>query len=88
MSSNDASSELSRSAEIESEYSFLAAIYSLMLISELCALFEEHLKLAESKETSKKAKDVAKNIIGRTKTFPFSLLKNNNKMHSMHSRGS
>jgi len=62
MSSNDASSELSRSAEIESEYSliFLAAIYSLMLISELCALFEEHLKLAESKETSEKAKDVAK----------------------------
>jgi len=87
MSSNDASSELSRSAEIESEYSFLAAIYSLMLISELCALFEEHLKLAESKETSKKAKDVAKNI-SRTKTFPFSLLKNNKKMHSMHSKGS
>jgi len=73
MSSNDASSELSRSAKIESEYSliFLAAIYLFMLISELCALFKEHLKLAESKETSEKAKDVAKEYHWSHKTFPF-----------------
>jgi len=40
-----------------------------MLISELRVLFEEHLKLAKSKETSGEAKNVAKNIIGRTKAL-------------------
>jgi len=60
-----------RSAEIEGKYSFiiLGAIYSIMLISELCVLFEKHLKLTKSKETSEEAKDVTKNIIGCTKAL-------------------
>ena len=76
MSSNDASSELSRSAEIESEYSliFLAAIYSLMLISKLCTLFEEHLKLPSPKRHLRRTWQ--KISLVAQKHFPFSLLKN------------
>ena len=40
-----------------------------MLISELRMLFEEHFQLAKSKKTSKEAKDVANDILGRTKAL-------------------
>jgi len=73
MSSSNASSESgsSRPTEIERECSFifLGVIYPLILISEFCQWFEGHLKLAESKETSEEAKNVTKDILGRTKAL-------------------
>ena len=72
-SASDASSESvsSRSAEIECKYSLipLDVIHSLILISELHVLFERHLKLAKSKETSREAKRAAENILDRTKAL-------------------
>jgi len=73
MSSSNASSEpgSSRPTEVEREYLFLflGVVYPLILISELRRLFEDHLKLAKSKETSEEAKNMAKDILGRTKTL-------------------
>jgi len=73
MSSSNASSESGplRPTEIECEYSFifLDVIYPLILISELCRLFEDHLKLSKSKETSEEAKNVAKDILRHTKAL-------------------
>ena len=70
---SDASSKssLSASSEIVGEYSFIPpnAIHSLMLISELRRLFEKHLQLSESKGKSKEAKQVAKDILGRTEAL-------------------
>ena len=72
-SASDASSKssLSASSEIVGEYSFIPpnAIHSLMLISELRRLFEKHLQLSESKGKSKEAKQVAKDILGRTEAL-------------------
>jgi len=47
----------------------LGVVYPLILISELCRLFEDHLKLAKSKETSEEAKNMAKDILGHTKAL-------------------
>jgi len=73
MSSSNASSEpgSSRPTEVEREYLFLflGVVYPLILISELRRLFEDHLKLAKSKETSEEAKNMAKDILGRTKAL-------------------
>jgi len=72
-SASDASSKssLSASSEIVGEYSFIPpnAIHSLMLISELRRLFEKHLQLSESKGKSKEAKQVTKDILGRTEAL-------------------
>jgi len=69
---SDASSESgsSTSSEIVGEYSFIPnVIHSLMLILELRRLFEKHLQLSESKGKSKEAKQVAKDILGRTEAL-------------------
>jgi len=50
-----------------------------MLISELCMLFEEHLKLTESEGKSKEAKRAAKDILGRTEALINPLLATDNQ---------